>query len=252
VIAAACQDASEHEKAIEALKESLRIYRESSLGGKSLEVAEIMSLLALSYLKLGQHDESDKLCNEALALIETTVEKEHILYAQGLKVLGDLRQEQGNYSKALDAYEKVIQVSVIWHDSKYLCVGDTCNAVGNACFKKGDFKEAEESFMEALHIERLWLDDDNVSIYTTLNNLGHMHYKNKDLDQALKSYTESLYLQMKRLSGRQYDQLMGPDLLSTTCEVIAEIHIIQRNERFFQCSWESCRNTSQHCSCAPG
>eukprot|EP00957_Ditylum_brightwellii_P187993 14312427-Ditylum_brightwellii.AAC.1 len=35
---------------------------------------------------------------------------------------------------------------------------------------------------------------------------------------------------MKRLSGRQYDQLMGPDLLSTTREVIAEIQIIQRKD----------------------
>ena len=80
---------------------------------------------------------------------------------------------------------------------------------------------------QALRIKRLWLDDDNVSIYTTLNNLGHTHYKNKDLDQALKSYTESLYLQTKRLSSCQYNQLMGPDLLSTTCEVIAETYIIQ-------------------------
>eukprot|EP00957_Ditylum_brightwellii_P052461 3978394-Ditylum_brightwellii.AAC.1 len=70
-IAAVCQDASEHEKAIDALKEPLQIYRESSLGGKSLEVAKIMSLLALSYLKLGQNDELDKLCNETLTFIET-------------------------------------------------------------------------------------------------------------------------------------------------------------------------------------
>eukprot|EP00957_Ditylum_brightwellii_P087241 6640538-Ditylum_brightwellii.AAC.1 len=74
-------------------------------------------------------------------------------------------------------------------------------------------------------MRRLWFDDDNVSIYTTLNNLGQTHYKNKDLDQALKSYRELLYLQMKRLLGHQYDQLMGPDLLSTTCEVIEEIQI---------------------------
>eukprot|EP00957_Ditylum_brightwellii_P154053 11724390-Ditylum_brightwellii.AAC.1 len=81
-----------------------------------------------------------------LKLIETKARKEHILYAQGLKELGDLRQEQGDYSRVLDVYEKEIQMSVIWHDSKHLNVGDMLNAVGNACFKKGDFKEAEGSF----------------------------------------------------------------------------------------------------------
>eukprot|EP00957_Ditylum_brightwellii_P173981 13246059-Ditylum_brightwellii.AAC.1 len=83
-IAAACWDVNEHEKAIEALKESLCIFRES-LGGNSLEMTETISLLTLSYLKLGQQDTLDKLCNEALHLIEKKVGKEHILYAQEFK-----------------------------------------------------------------------------------------------------------------------------------------------------------------------
>ncbi len=139
-------EANEYHKALKSLKEALRIRRKSF--GSGIEVAETLNALSVVYFKSENTSKASELSEEALEMLQYSVEFDHILVCQVLKNAGDYYQNAEAYSDALEAYSESLRVFTIFYGKEHICLSEVLNEMGVTQFKNGDFMLAKESFTE--------------------------------------------------------------------------------------------------------
>jgi len=201
--------AEEYQKAFQTLEEVLRIRKAAAAsGGNKLEVAETLNSLSLILFKSGDIEKAIELSEEALELLKSGVDFDHLLVGKALKNIGDYYQETEAYDDAMEAYSESLRIMTAWYGREHVFLSEVLNEIGVTRFKNGEYMVAKHSFTEALRLMRLTHTEDNKSaIFPTLNHLGHALYKNNELKQAAETYIESFNMQVSIVTGDANDGL---------------------------------------------
>lgn len=193
-------DAGQFSDAIPLLQQAIAAYAEA---GEVIKQAQTLSLLALTYQKLGQWQTAEQEINASLALLDTVPQTSDRVRAQVFNVQGRLQYAQGNAEAALKTWKNA--------ETLYQNVGDTIGSLGS------QINQAEA--MQALGLYRrtqqhlaqvkqalLTLDDSPLKA-TGLQNLGNILRQAGDLDESQR---------ILRLSLTVAQQVQLPEVESKT------------------------------------
>lgn len=172
------------------------------------------------YFDLNLFDDSLKLIKKILTIAENLEKQSWIVNA--LTFIGEINKNKGNYSEALDMYNKAsnIHESSGFKPSKslYLSRVTLVNNIGTMYLRLGKYKEALECYQMGLEaIDNL---EDMETKATIISNIGVVYYNKGEFSRALAQYEEALKI------DEQLGNLWG---MADRLYNIGSIHLNQSN-----------------------
>ena len=142
--------------------------------------------------KYGMYYDAEAVWLRQIPLVEELYGKEHEKTATSYNEIGLAYDNQGNYPKALEYYEKAMAI-----DEKVLGTDhpDTAidyNNIGGVYWKQGDYPKALKYIGKALDIKVRVLGSDHPSTAYSYNNIGYVYDEQGDYDKALEYYKKAL------------------------------------------------------------
>lgn len=141
-----------YDKAEKKFKTARNIFIET---GVLYAEATTVNNLALIAMERGDHKKALSLFYEALA-IRTTFGKEPYLIAHSYKYLGDLFLKDGNIKKAMEYFQKIIDIGVT--EGKGNIKGLSLQSIGEIYYMKNEINLAKNYYLSA---EKSFIDDYN-------------------------------------------------------------------------------------------
>jgi CHAT domain-containing protein/tetratricopeptide (TPR) repeat protein len=178
-------DAGQFSEAVQILQQAQQNYEVS---GDILKQAQVLSLLSLSYQKLGQWDKAEQAINTSLALIEKVPNDSERVHAQVLNAQGHLQLAMGNAEAALKTWQAA--------ETFYAKLEDRVGILGShinqaeAMQALGSYRRTEQILTEVKE-ELLHLNDSPLKA-KGLQNLGNVLRQKGNLDESYKILTQSL------------------------------------------------------------
>ncbi|MCP2729432.1 CHAT domain-containing protein [Limnofasciculus baicalensis] len=194
-------DAGQFSEAVQILQQAQQNYEAS---GDVLKQAQVLSLLSLSYQKLGQWDKAEEAINASLSLIETVPNGSDIVHAQVLNAQGNLQLATGNAEAALKTWQAA--------ETFYKKVEDKVGILGShinqaeAMQALGLYRRTEQ-LLAQVEEELLHLNDSPLKA-KGLQNLGNVLRQKGDLDKSHKILTQSLAVTQELKSPQQESQVL--------------------------------------------
>jgi tetratricopeptide (TPR) repeat protein len=122
-----------------------------------------------------------------------------ITHTLHLHNIGTIYSNQGAYDKALEYYEKCLDMEKKTLHENHPHIATSLSNIGSVCSNKIEYDKALNYCLLCLHIQMSILPSDHPQIATSLNNIGNM-YSNKGVyDEALNYYEKSLEMRRKTL-----------------------------------------------------
>lgn len=110
---------------------------------------------------------------------------------QAENMMGNCHQRQGNYDKALKAYNKCLKLAEKSNDLKGLA--QATNNIGIVYTNKGEYDKALEAYQNSMQYERQRKDKNGEA--EALNNIGVIHYYMGNMDQTIKYFEEAVLIE---------------------------------------------------------
>ena len=129
--------------------------------------------------------------------------EQHPNVAGGYNNIGLVYSNQGDYSKALEYYEKSLEISLSVFGEQHLDVATSCNNIGSVYYRQGDYSKALEYYEKALEIRSSVFGEQHPSVATSYNNIGNVYYNQENYTKALEYYENSLEIQLS-IFGEQH------------------------------------------------
>ncbi|CAF3845736.1 unnamed protein product [Didymodactylos carnosus] len=105
----------------------------------------------------------------------------------------------GDYSKALDYYEKTLELDLKTLGPNHPSVATTYNNIGGVYNAMGDYSKALDYYEKTLELKLKTLGPNHPSVATTYNNIGLVYNAMGDYSKALDYYEKTLELELKTL-----------------------------------------------------
>ncbi|HAG81803.1 MAG TPA: hypothetical protein DCL61_11700, partial [Cyanobacteria bacterium UBA12227] len=172
--------------------------------GDSLKQAQVLSLLSLSYQKLGQWEQAEQAINTSLSLLKTVPEENNRIHAQVLNAQGRLLLGKGNAEAAFETWKKA--------ETLYQQVDDPVGILGSqinqaeAMQALGLYRRTEQ-LLEQVKQELLELNDSPLKV-TGLQTLGNVLRQKGDLDESHQILTQSLALAQQLKLPQEESELL--------------------------------------------
>ena len=145
-------------------------------------------------LKIGQFNKAEELYNALLEQTSDDSEKAHY-YNQ----LGYAKDDQGEYEKAIEYYEKALEICHKNPTSNQTDLATTYNNIGSAYYNMEEYSKALSFYEKALEIGQKTLPPNHPSLATSYNNIGLAYYNMKEYSKALSFYEKALEIKQKTL-----------------------------------------------------
>ncbi|CAF3631419.1 unnamed protein product [Rotaria sp. Silwood1] len=113
--------------------------------------------------------------------------------------IGIVHNEKGEYDKALEYYEKALQIRIQSFPPNHPSLAPTYSNIGSVYNDKGEYDKALEYYKKALAIQMKFLSPYHSSLLTTYNNIGLVYNHKAEYDKALEYYEKALAIEMKSL-----------------------------------------------------
>ncbi|CAF3688462.1 unnamed protein product [Adineta steineri] len=156
--------------------------------------------LANLLIKIGQPTKAEKLYN---ALFEqTSNEGQKAAYCNQL---GYLKDDQGDYEKAISYYEKELEIQQKNLPPNHSLLATSFNNIASMYHKMGKYLKALSFFKNDLAIQEKTLPLNHPRLATSYNNIGSMYYKMGEYSAALSFYERALEIQQKTLPSDHPD-----------------------------------------------
>ncbi|MCB1009407.1 MAG: tetratricopeptide repeat protein [Acidobacteria bacterium] len=175
---------------------------ERDLADQPVVRADLMTVLADSYLELGVHDRAEALITEALALRRRHLPSDHPDVAEALRILGMVRFQQGDYERAIATYRNGIALLEKSPISEALELAEMLNHLGVAHGRTGDYQQGVAAYERALAIAERDLGPRALPVGRYSLNLGTVLSAMREDDRALAAYQRALEI---------YEHELGPD-----------------------------------------
>jgi len=150
-------------------------------------------LLATLYGIFSEYDLALENLQTALDISSKT--KDTLEICHTLRHLGSYYAKQKNIKKALEYWEQLQKISIIYTNSPY-STGDILTQIGNGYSDNNDFKNAQLFFEKSLHS----IEEDRNDVYNSwrlpiiLMLLGNVHQNQNNFKKALDYHTRSINL----------------------------------------------------------
>ena len=116
-----------------------------------------------------------------------------------LNNMAGVYQEQGDYEKALEYYEKDLEISERVLGSDHPSTATTYNNMAGVYKEQGDYEKALEYYEKDLEISERTLGNDHPSTATTYNNMAGVYKAQGDYKKALEYLEKALTVFMAKL-----------------------------------------------------
>ncbi|CAF0762656.1 unnamed protein product [Adineta ricciae] len=146
-------------------------------------------------LEIGSYERAEYIYLKALS----TQQDDWIRQASLLNNLGKVHQEQENYVKALEYYQKAVELQHRHLPEDHCSLSIDYSNIGSVYQKQNKYDLALEYFQRALNIEMnsAQKDDELVALFT--NNIGLVYNDQKNFSQGLVYHEKSLEMNDKLL-----------------------------------------------------
>ncbi|CAF0898124.1 unnamed protein product [Adineta steineri] len=145
-------------------------------------------------LKIGQFNKAEELYN--VLLEQTSNNNEKALY---YGCLGYIKDDQGDYEKAIWYYEKSLEIYQKIFPSNHPSLAISYNNIGLVCAKIKEYSKAISLYEKALEIFEKTLPSDHPHLASSYNNIGSVYYNMKEYSKALTFFEKALEIQQKTL-----------------------------------------------------
>jgi tetratricopeptide (TPR) repeat protein len=172
------------------------------------------SRLGQLLLKLEHCDKAEQLYNALLE--QTTVNHEQALYYHQL---GCIKGVQSNYTKAIEYYEKAIQIRENTPSLNHQYLAISYNNIGSVYDKMGEYLQALSFHEKALELRQNILSSNHSDLAQTYSNMGVVYVHMGEHLKALSYYEKALKIDQENLPANHPD-------LTTTYSNIAGIYRI--------------------------
>ena len=152
--------------------------------------------LALKSIELFNKNESIKY----LDIIE--IKTNFILEdAELLSQLGNCKSKLGSFDKALDYYQKCLEIRLKTVDRKHDIIAGTYNNIGLLWQSKSEYDKALEYFEKSLAIKLNNFGGKHHSLASAYNNIGRLWQSKSEYDKALEYFEKSLAIILINVGG---------------------------------------------------
>merc|ERR1711871_1634581 len=120
---------------------------------------------------------------EAQQIAEETVQSaEAGSYDLGIAYqrLATVYADQGDYPKALEYYQKDLDIAIASVGEQHMSVGETYNNTATVYVNQGDYPKALEYYQKALDITIASVGEQHMSVGTTYNNMANVYVNQGD------------------------------------------------------------------------
>lgn len=188
----------ERQTRLEDLKDLLAEYQSLPDHKRDFEAEyELKDRLAVLYFKMAHYSKAKKLFQELLDYAEQRNNEEKI--ANQLRHLGRVYDSQGDYQKAEEYYQKVLEIRLNILGENHTETAISYNNLGNSYHSLGDYQKAKEYYQKALQIRLNILGENHPDTAISYSNLGNVCYSERDYKKAEELYLKALQIQLNTL-----------------------------------------------------
>ncbi|CAF1324274.1 unnamed protein product [Adineta steineri] len=145
-------------------------------------------------LKIGQFNKAEEFYNVLLAQTSDEVVKA-FYYNQ----LGYIKEDQGDYEKAIWYHEQGIEINQKTLPSDHPNLATLYNNIGSVYHKMGEYSKALSFFEKALEIKQKTLSSNHPDLATSHSNIGGVYANMGEYSTALSYYKKALEMREKTL-----------------------------------------------------
>jgi CHAT domain-containing protein/Tfp pilus assembly protein PilF len=161
------------QEAIALYQRAISIQR-AVLGENNDDLAMTLGNLAVSYKRIGQYADAEKLQLQALAMRERVLGPDHKDVALGLNNLGVVYADQDRWDDAEEAQRRSLAIweKVSGPDNPDVAI--PLNSLGHVYVHLGKFDQAEDAFKRALALKQTAFGPNHPQVAETLDNLSKL------------------------------------------------------------------------------
>ena len=145
-------------------------------------------------LKLGHFNQAEGL--HEILLKQTTIESEK---AYLYHMLGTIKEQQGEYSEAIEFYERSIKINQKILPPTDPNLAKSYNNIGSVYYNMGEYSKALSYYEKDLEIEQKTLPPNHPDLATSYNNIGLVYFKMGEYSKTLSYYEKDLEISKKTL-----------------------------------------------------
>ncbi|CAF4992215.1 unnamed protein product [Rotaria sp. Silwood1] len=124
--------------------------------------------------------------------VQQALPPNHSLLATSYNNIGGVYTNMGNYSKALEFYEKAHKIKEKALPSNHPDLANSYNNIGQMYNNMGDYSKALEFYEKALEIGEKALPPNHPDLAYSYNNIAEVYYQMGDYSKALEFYEKAL------------------------------------------------------------
>ncbi|CAL8303008.1 unnamed protein product [Boreogadus saida] len=212
----------EHHSILDGVLGTLRCLKQEEQGvlveEKSLLVRKSLDMLELGLSEAqvesteppsrdqNKYKEAANLLNDALAIREKTLGRDHPAVAATLNNLAVLYGKRGKYKEAEPLCKRALEIREKVLGKEHPDVAKQLNNLALLCQNQGKYQEVEYYYMRALEIYQSKLGPDDPNVAKTKNNLASCYLKQGKFKQAETLYKEILTRAHEREFGSVDDE----------------------------------------------
>jgi tetratricopeptide (TPR) repeat protein/predicted Ser/Thr protein kinase len=141
---------------------------------------ELRSNIGVTYLRLGQLLESERMLQSALSLARTTYGPDRYELADLHNSLAVLLHDMGRHRQAEEHYREALRITRKHRGEYDADVAGILSNLGLLLRDTGDYEEAERALREAFEIDSKILGENHLNVAVDLNNLGTLQLAKGD------------------------------------------------------------------------
>ena len=151
----------------------------------------------------GEYSQAQILLQDAIAKKDENVKDVEI--ASVYHSLGYVYDEQGEYTKALEYYNKALEVNENILGANHPNTTTTLNNIAQIYTVLGNYDKALVIFKKLIKIEKSTIGENHYEFAVNYNNIGLVYFHKGDYDRALEYYFEALRIYKKHLRNSHHN-----------------------------------------------
>jgi serine/threonine protein kinase/Tfp pilus assembly protein PilF len=176
---------------------------DADLSGQPRVQASLSETFSHVYGSLALHKEAVALAEKSLAL-DAAAGVETDQTSEAARTLGRALQQQGQFARAKDAYDKALAIRTRGHGDNDLGVARILNDLGSLYGQLEQTDQAIAAHSRALEVQQRLRGPEHVSVTNSLTGLAILHSRKNDFATALRMDEQVLAIRQKTL-GDQHD-----------------------------------------------
>lgn len=173
------------------LKSMILLERNVNLTNLS-QKASFIKYLASCSLILGNYRQAENLYKKALKIYQKNLGKNDTYVAEIYNELGNLYSKKKQYRQAEKSYKQCLEIWISLFSESHIAVANSLINLAEIYSEQKLYDQAKSNLIKSLEIKRNKLDNNHIEIAEILCKLANLYELQKDFDQAEIFYLECL------------------------------------------------------------